>query len=219
MRFKCLTCELIFSEKSHLCDHLYSHIIGKDLISKLCCKGLSEVYELNYFLYNHIKLKKFSCTKQFFCKLCKKGFESKIYLEKHICYRSREEPYICHICSEEFRWKYALYKHYVCHAEKKPSPIKSQSSSCKEILVCPFCKKRFASKTKLSKHIRHCSTEKPYTCHICHKGFWGKPALYKHYLSHDGKKPYTCHICSDGFWERRALYEHYHCHQSEIPKV
>lgn len=216
MSLKCLTCGLTFHKKSHLCDHLYSHLKEKDLISKLCSQGVSEVYELNYFLYDHIKLKFLSCIKEFDCKFCRQRFASKTYLEEHIRYCTKEEPYICHICSSGFQGKEELYKHYLCHEGKKPIAIKPQSSLYKQH-KCPLCEKRFTLKTNLNEHIHYCCKEKPYKCHICSEAFGGKPALYEHYRSHEEKKPYTCQICSEGFWEQRAFYKHRQCHKREMP--
>lgn len=189
MPLKCLTCGLRFPEKSHLCDHLYSHVKGKDLISDICSEGLSEVYELNDYLHNHVQLKYSPREEQFVCQVCKKRFAYKNYLNRHKRIFCKKKPRICNICCESFLRDSDYYKHLDSHEEEKSNFIKSQYPP-KVPFVCWVCKKKFAFKTYFNDHIRYCGRKAPYICHICSEGFWSKPALYKHYLvCHKGETP------------------------------
>lgn len=182
MPLKCLTCQLTFREKSFLCDHLYSHVKGKDLIHDICSEGLSEVYELNYFLHNRIQLKYSSQKEQFMCQVCKKRFAFKSYLDRHKRMFCKQKIYSCHICSESFLRDRDYYKHLDSHEQEKSDFIKSQHPPPKDPFVCQFCKEEFAFKTYFNQHIRYCGKKAPYICQICSGGFWNKPALYRHYL-------------------------------------
>ncbi|XP_063370737.1 zinc finger protein 37-like [Cydia amplana] len=69
---------------------------------------------------------------------------------------------------------------------------------------CEICKKRFAQKSYLNRHvkshtgsslnthIRSHAGAKPYSCDICKKRFARKSNLNTHILSHTGAKPYSC---------------------------
>lgn len=89
-KFICGACNERFYIKSYLDDHLYSHIKGKSLINEVCCKGFSEISELNEYFRNYMI--KNSRT----CDTCSTTFFAKSDLNEHpsVCTSS----YVCEPC-------------------------------------------------------------------------------------------------------------------------
>ncbi|XP_062304678.1 zinc finger protein 271-like isoform X3 [Osmerus eperlanus] len=91
------------------------------------------------------------------------------------------------------------------HTEEKP-------------LQCQQCKRRFADKSALLKHIEKAHTgEKPHQCQQCKRQFAFKSALLKHMRTHSGEKPFQCEQCNKRFAQKSVLVDHLKTHTGEKP--
>ncbi|KAI3369708.1 hypothetical protein L3Q82_024559, partial [Scortum barcoo] len=88
------------------------------------------------------------------------------------------------------------------------SEVDYDSDTSKKSLQCGICGRELLCKSKLQRHLRTHTGERPYTCKICKKSFCDNSALNRHTTIHTGEKPHTCKICGRAFKLKREVAEH-----------
>ncbi len=78
---------------------------------------------------------------------------------------------------------------------------------------CSTCGKECISPSKLKRHERVHTGEKPFKCDHCQKNFSRKDNLESHMSGHV-KKTYHCEICKKTFQRQVYLYKHRKCHRN-----
>ncbi|XP_047447406.1 endothelial zinc finger protein induced by tumor necrosis factor alpha-like [Mugil cephalus] len=103
--------------------------------------------------------------------------------------------------------------------KKKESTVSSIPCNTwvRKSFKCDTCGKVCVCLSKLIRHQRSHTGEKPYPCDICDKSFIQASALTIHQRIHTGVKPYTCDICSKTFSEITMLNLHKRIHTGVRP--
>uniref|UniRef100_A0A8C6WIE7 C2H2-type domain-containing protein n=1 Tax=Neogobius melanostomus TaxID=47308 RepID=A0A8C6WIE7_9GOBI len=99
------------------------------------------------------------------------------------------------------------------HKEDKLGPDAAEQKKHQ----CSVCNKRFGDKSKLQRHIRVHTGDKPFRCSSCEKAFTQKVTLDKHMRTHTGEKPFTCPTCETKFARDSTLKNHMRTHTGEKP--
>ncbi|KAM6941553.1 uncharacterized protein PEZ65_003549 isoform 1-T1 [Lycodopsis pacificus] len=82
---------------------------------------------------------------------------------------------------------------------------------------CSVCGKDFPYASKLQRHLRTHSGERPFPCSMCEKRFPEKGLLMIHERTHTGEKPFPCTFCEKRFASQGELRLHRRTHTGERP--
>ena len=137
------------------------------------------------------------------CYFCKKTFDSKSLLRKHM---KSEHPTSeadgtidCPLCGKNMRDKYKLRWHMKTIHMTEPIP-------------CKLCGKEFKTKAVMENHVKKVHEQKYWKeCSLCGKGFKDLYQLRQHMLTHTGQKPFRCVVkgCPAQFTTKQWLQKHY----------
>ena len=130
------------------------------------------------------------------CDICKKGFNIKGTLERHMFVHSKKKEYKCSICKLAFTQSNNLKRHIAIHTGQKA-------------YKCDECDKAFTSKYNLSQHMLvHFPKRTTYTCRFCKKNFLFARTRDKHEFTHFGFTELQCSKCLKKFPSLKSLEAH-----------
>ncbi|XP_075994952.1 uncharacterized protein LOC142989353 [Genypterus blacodes] len=82
---------------------------------------------------------------------------------------------------------------------------------------CSVCRRSFRQRESLMAHISCHSEERPFSCSICQKRFKLSQTATRHMKSHAGEKPFSCSVCGNAFARKENLIGHMRLHSGEKP--
>ncbi|XP_071060566.1 zinc finger protein GLI4-like [Pseudochaenichthys georgianus] len=100
---------------------------------------------------------------------------------------------------------------------RQESVSDSRRSAEKKTFGCSLCKKSFAQKRSINRHMRIHTGEKPHNCSVCKKAFSQNIHLKEHMRIHTGEKPFSCLVCEKAFSRSGSLKAHMRVHTGEKP--
>ncbi|CAI9729060.1 myosin-G heavy chain-like [Octopus vulgaris] len=108
---------------------------------------------------------------------------------------------MCRYCAMQFDTEDELNAHVLSHS-RGAAPLK-----------CTLCGQTYRTSSKLQRHIRVHSGEKPYICHICGRRFSRSDHLKQHSKVHSNHRTKnTCRICNARFVASHLLKSHLRSH-------
>lgn len=96
--------------------------------------------------------------------------------------------------------------------EQLQNELNSASVKVTKNFQCDICKRSFATKLKIKKHMT-IHIERPYDCKVCDKAFSREITLVRHIRKHTGEKPFNCNVCNEKFSLKRYLKVHTNTHK------
>jgi len=118
------------------------------------------------------------------------------------------KQYQCTICNSHwFSTKEAMDRHIRTHEIMK-STTKIKSDDPERPWQCEICKRKFAEKCTLKRHVRIHTNEKPWKCQFCSKAFNQSCSLQAHIRIHTGERPFPCMFCEKRFRQSTHRRQH-----------
>uniref|UniRef100_A0A8C4IC11 Zinc finger protein 865 n=1 Tax=Dicentrarchus labrax TaxID=13489 RepID=A0A8C4IC11_DICLA len=169
--------------------------------------------------------------KNYDCPTCGRVFSHNTALQRHLVIHSGKRPFKCFICGRGFTQSGNLKTHMKVHRGKtvcgftlpnwtlvqEKSPLKESPVTVHVCGDCSVCGKDFPYASKLQRHLRTHSGERPFPCSMCEKRFPEKGLLMIHERVHTGEKPFPCTFCEKRFASQGELRLHRRTHTGERP--
>lgn len=227
--FQCDHCKKMFSNKSSMRRHIYSHINLKPYV----CKRCSKKFRTKTILQNHIHKFHSETTEPFLCNICNKTFK----LEENLCLHlashvKNENSYKCVYCEKKFSYHLLLLQHEKQHQVKGryQCTICNMSYDCRNRLslhvkshlrikdyICQYCGKEFLRMNSMRRHVQISHGGHRIQCPICMKKLKGH--LTEHMRTHKQARPHECDVCKQRFTQSTQLTVHRRSHTGARPYV
>lgn len=190
-------------------------------INYSCQQVQQQTFDLNYpnvgldysnyssrdYSSNYVESKKPTTpSKSFSCPHCDKKFKRRVTLNAHIAVHTKIRPYICDICKKTYAIKCDLTNHMKVHTGRNK---------------CKFCSSSFPAPSKLQRHLRTHTKDRPFVCDFknCGKSFSDKRNLDGHKSLHTDEFNFSCKDCGKAFRTKNRLKQHGKAHIATTPYV
>ncbi|XP_077410822.1 zinc finger and BTB domain-containing protein 14 [Vanacampus margaritifer] len=139
-----------------------------------------------------------------------------------------EQPPAWATAAADMKFEYLLYGHreqLACHVCAKTfldeSRLRKHEKlhSAERPFACEICAKAFTTHAHLKEHLKIHTGFKPYRCDVCGKSFIRAPDLKKHERVHSNERPFACQMCDKAFKHKSHLKDHERRHRGEKPFV
>lgn len=187
-KFQCEICQASFFQKTHLKNHVVLHENGEYHE----CKECQQKFLRKTDLQKHQKSVHYIDT-PLHCNTCGAQFLEAHKLEAHRKTHANERKELCGLCGEKFEDKESM----LSHMEEHTSAIIDRP------FTCNVCKKTFAQKGHLNRHMKCHSAEADLVCFVCNKQCSNKVELVRHRSKH-----LACPICATVFETKSSLQDH-----------
>ncbi|KAK9876007.1 hypothetical protein WA026_011123 [Henosepilachna vigintioctopunctata] len=171
--YGCTECSKAFNTSSDLHKHKICVHMDRNLW-KYCCDYCNKRFPLKTNLDTHIKTH--TGEKNFLCHLCDKKCISRSALTRHIDSHSNIQSFKCTICNSGYKYQKSLLIHML--------------------------KNHGIGDIKLPERV------KKYFCHVCPRSYYVNSKLQKHLRTHTGDKPFKCPNCDKCFIDKSYVKQH-----------
>ncbi|XP_056136401.1 zinc finger protein 721-like [Lampris incognitus] len=236
--FRCDLCGRAFTQSSHLNMHLKTHTGERPHLCSICGKSYSKAYHLKVHSRVHSGEKPYSCEKCGKCFYYSQGYRA--HLETHdkkpkrptkpleelspalvlVEEDQQEIGGLINSDGEEVEFSHLESATSGNGDQETPSSKtfgQSENGKAQSTHTCSVCGKDFPYASKLQRHLRTHSGERPFPCSMCEKRFPEKGLLMIHERVHTGEKPFPCTFCEKKFASQGELRLHRRTHTGERP--
>ncbi|CAG0912791.1 unnamed protein product [Notodromas monacha] len=142
----------------------------------------------------------------YMCSICKRTFQARHKICKHLLLHTRSFVLSCDICDEDFADMTSLMNHLKRHE------LRAEKPRDEVYFLCDKCPRKFLKTTGLFAHkeVTHQKDSKLPACRWCDRPFPNRDELVAHLKAHkEPKEPlFFCIICNREFVKRIDKYNH-----------
>lgn len=191
--FPCTSCDLQFTSRFKLQDHMNLHTGARPYYCSECGKRFSQIHNYRTHLRSHAEAK--AKAKRYRCRICHRHFEDDSNLQSHLTMNHFEnEFYECDRCKRVFVSLSECQRH--------------TQHLCRRKIMCEKCGHYFRKEKFLKRHLEKKLCFSKLRCTDCSKMFTKKHNLLRHSFTHLGLLPYTCVRCRCHFRLARLYLKH-----------
>lgn len=181
-KYACDVCPKLFKQKYVLNQHREEvHNIKRNVCitcgKPFACRATLKRHNIRF--HSHSLIEAFPHC----CDTCNQRFNSLAKFNDHKTLHTDPDAFKCNICDKTFTNRFALTRHSTRHASVRQ--------------VCKTCKKSFATREDLQKHVGIHTGE--FWCDVCFKVFPSKGHLTMHKNKHLTEPAYYCKFCGQCF--------------------
>ncbi|XP_039452985.1 zinc finger protein ZFP2-like [Culex pipiens pallens] len=192
----------------------------------ICEEVFEDAVQLNVHLPQHVAMIPYSCEQ---CEAeggDRKKLTSLILLHRH--FRMHASSIRCPQCPFRTCTAAGLYNHMKNHSDvidgleytcsvcglqtKSKRSFDNHMRNHKAVdegrYQCQYCEKKFGTNSRLIRHERGHTNERPYRCRYCTKDFTNETSLNAHERTHTGERGYRCELCDKAYRTGTSLKEH-----------
>ncbi|XP_027874610.1 zinc finger protein 585A-like [Xiphophorus couchianus] len=224
--FKCLLCDLTFSQSYHMTRHMRNQHAAGPYICPTCGISLESLAEL----FKHKKTHK---PQILYCPDCNEIFLNNEDLRNHVKSHkkdlssqtegesSQQQPQCIEVKTETELSDISAEACEAAESHCLTKGVNSDTNSEKVVLKktrdnsCPICVgRRFKGPNKLARHMRTHTKEKPFSCPVCNKTFSQSYHMTRHVRIQHGLGQYICPHCGKSFttWLELKIHKRTHAH-------
>ena len=204
--FECKACNLRFSAKKSLENHLEAYCKTRSRGETFNChySECKSSFDAELKLKTHINMMHVNPLPKDRCICeCGKGFRSNSDLKRHKL-KHTEPQHECQDCGRKFYDQFSVNSHKRNVHNPDINPVK-----------CDLCKIELKSEVVLKSHFRRmhgAAALRKFTCSSCDSTFKTRPELERHERIHTGTKDEKCPICGKGFRTKGMVWAHMFVH-------